>query len=144
MMTPLGDPGTFINDDKKPTLIIDEATATPLDTGSRTGDISIPQLHVPKTKVHIVIIGNYTAAEARPMPKTALMACFTNTFIIRGNYHMSPEMNGPEVFFEGRGIFFPVTVADIFNHKQLTNPIEGNAELLYINGALVEMLYEDN
>lgn len=141
--TPRGDPFIFLNDDGVTTFAITEATITPLTPGAGVGDVSIPELRVPKREAQIFIIGDYTAQEARPLPKTGVMSCFTNAYVVHGEFHMSPEVTPQDLFFVQKGPFYVATTAEVYSLIQLTTEVSGEADMLFVNGQSVEVFYID-
>ncbi len=139
-----GEPASFINDERQPNFTIRDGTMTPLTKGVPVGEITPPSLiYMPKDEVEVFIVGDYPIAEAKPMPKTILMACYTDTYVIRGYYHMPAEVKADDVFKVVKGPFFAVSNAEIYTLRPTAMDIRGEAELLYINGDSVRIYYEE-
>jgi|YNPNPStandDraft_1061719.scaffolds.fasta_scaffold41374_3 hypothetical protein len=135
-----GDPVLFLNDQNVSTLTVYDATLMPLRQGMRLGAVSTDELHVPKHEPQVIILGNFIP-ETRPLPKTERLICFTDTYILRGTFHMSVETKVHDVFYAQPGPFFAVTRLDIHALYPLAVEVKANAELAYLRGAAVRAFY---
>ncbi|NDJ36859.1 MAG: hypothetical protein GYB64_19575 [Chloroflexi bacterium] len=140
-ITPRGNPSIFLNDPRLDVYEINSATINPLEAGTPVATITVPTAYVPRGKTQVIILGDYTVDEAQPMPKTEVMAVFTDTYLVHGHYHMAQEVTGSDLFFVQKGPMYPVTRAEIYTLRPIREPIGGEADLLYINGELVESFY---
>jgi len=138
VFTPRGDPFVFINDVNVNSFTIQVASLTPLRPDARTGEIAARDLIIPRAMAEVLIIGEYTVGEARPLPKTELLTCYTESYVIRGQIHMSPEVSGLDVFNALRGPFYAATDVEIFCLRQTMVDVSGVADLVFINGETIE------
>lgn len=144
VMDSRGEPSAYINDERVPNFTVRDGSMTPLSRGVPVGEIT-PKgaIYMPKNEVEVLIVGDYPLSQAKPMPKTVVMACYTDTYIVRGRYHMPAEVRADDVFKVVKGIFFAVSEAEIYTLRPTTVDIRGEAELLYINGDAVRVYYEE-
>lgn len=144
VMDSRGEPSAFINDERQPTFTVRNGSMTPLSKGVPVGEITPPgSIYLPKDEIQVLIVGDYPLSEAKPMPKKVLMTAYTDTFIIRGYYHMPAEVKAPDVFKAVTKMFFAVSDAEIYTLRPTQVDIRGEAELLYLNGDAVRVYYAD-
>lgn len=135
-----GDPTIFLNDQSVSTLTIHDATLVPLRQGVRLGPMSMDELYIPKTEPQIITLGNYEP-QVRPLPKAERLICFTDTYLLRGTFHMSPETRVEDVFYIQPGPFFAMTHVDIFGFYPLAIDVKARSELGYLRGLSVRAFY---
>jgi hypothetical protein len=136
-----GEPSVFLNDEEVETLTIYDATLMPLRQGMRLGAVTAAELHVPKTEPQVLILGGYIP-EVKPLPKTSELICFTDTYVLRGTFHMGMEVKVPDLFYVQDIPFFPVTKLDIFALYPMAMEVKVMAELAYVQGDAVRAFYE--
>lgn len=140
---PLGDPLSFVNDPQRGTLMLEEATATPLRTDWRIGETSKPRLLVPKEQVQIVLIGDLDSEnDMHLFPNTKRLIVYTNTYAINGHFHVGSEVPVGDMFHGTGGPFFPATRAEVYSILPLTNAVGGAAPMMFVNRNHVELYHE--
>ncbi|HEC21381.1 MAG TPA: hypothetical protein ENI95_00530, partial [Chloroflexi bacterium] len=97
-----GDPTIFLNDENVSTLTVYDATLMPLRQGMRLGAVMAREIHIPKNEPQVLILGNFEP-EVRPLPKTANLICFTDTYVLRGTFHMGLETQISDLFYVQAG-----------------------------------------
>jgi hypothetical protein len=135
-----GNPTIFLNDQNVSTLTIYDATLTPLRPGMKLGAVAADELHIPKTEPQVIILGNYKP-EIMPLPKKERLICFTDTYILRGTFHMGSETRIEDVFYALPGPFFEATKLDIYSLYPLAVEVNAHAELAYIRGKAARAFY---
>ncbi len=135
-----GDPTMFLNEANVSTLTVHDAVLMPLRTGMRLGAVAASILHIPKTEPQVLILGNFVP-EIKPLPKVERLICFTDTYVLRGNFHMGLETHVSDVFYALPGPFFYATQLDIFALYPLAVEVHAMAELAYIQGSAVRAFY---
>src|SRR5687768_2332247 len=80
---PRGNPNIYINDQQFQTLTFYSTTIKPLTPGAKLGAMQAPEMHIPKLKVHVLHVRDFTAAEAQILPNKIRLICFTDTYVIR-------------------------------------------------------------
>lgn len=138
-----GNPAIFVNDASFNVFNVHDATLTPLVTGSPVGPVKLPLLYLPKTEPHVVLIGNFTPQEAQLLPNKLRLVCFSDTYVIRGDFHVGPETKADDALYYAAGPFFPVTNADIYAMRPLTADLGGQADLVYIHKNHVRAFYSE-
>lgn len=140
---PLGDPLAFINDAQRGALIIEGATAVPLQPDWRTGEFSRSQLMVPKEQVHIILIGDLDPEEdMRLFPRTENLVVYTDTYAINGYFHSGSDVPVSDIFYSTGGPFFPASNAEACSIEPLTNAIGGAAPVMFVNRDHVKLYYQ--
>lgn len=137
---PRGDPHMFFNSENVDSLIINDATMMPLREGMRLGAVAADELYVPISEPQVIIVGNYQP-QVKPLPKRERLICFTDTYILRGFFHMSVETRLQDVFWAGHGPYFPATMVDIYALYPMAMEVKANAALCYLNGPAVRAFY---
>jgi len=127
-----GSPAVFINDATFNSFSIHDATLTPLAPGSPVGPVKTSLLYVPKTEPHAILIGNFEAKDAQLLPNRIRMVCFTDTYVIRCEFHVGPETKTLDALSLA-GPFLPTTGAEIYALRPLAADLGGQADLLYIH-----------
>ncbi len=136
-----GDPTLFFNDQSVSTLTVYDATFIPLRQGMRLGALTTEELHIPRVEPQIITLGNYVP-QIRPLPKAEQLVCFTDTYLLRGTFHMSPDTRIQDVFYMQSGPFFYVSQADIYGLYNLAVDVKARAELAYIRGQAVRAFFK--
>jgi hypothetical protein len=136
-----GEAAVFLNDEEVETLTIHDATLMPLRQGMRLGAVTAAEIHVPKTEPQVLILGGYVP-EVKPLPKTSELVCFTDTYVLRGTFHMGMEVKVLDLFYVQNIPFFPVTKLDVFTLYPMAVEVKVMAELAYVQGNAVRAFYE--
>lgn len=132
----IGDPLIFLNDKNTQVLTIHDVVLLPLRKQVRLGSVSVDKFHIPVTEVHIISLGNYQPT-ITPLPKTEQLICFTDTFLLRGTFHMSVETRVQDVFWSSSGAFFAITNVDILSLYPLQADVQAYTTLGYVRGEKV-------
>lgn len=135
-----GYPTIFLNDDSISTLTIYDATLMPLRQGMLVGAMSMDELQVPKTEPQVITFGNFEP-EIKLLPKAERLICFTDTYLLRGTFHMSQETKTKDVFYVQPGPFFPTTIVDINSLYPLAVEVKAHSQLGYLRGDAVRAFY---
>lgn len=135
-----GDPSMFLNDQSVSTLTIYDASLMPLRTGMRVGAMMMDELHIPKTEPHIITLGEYEPL-VKPLPKRERLICLTDTYLLRGIFHMAPETRVEDVFYAQPGPFFSITRVDIFALYPLAIDVKARSELGFVRGLAISAFY---
>lgn len=136
-----GNPAMYINDVGVQTFAVEQATFTPLMPAAHIGEMTMPTVYVPKANAHILLIGDYTAADAQVLPKEIPLICFTDTYAIRGTFHVGAETQPADVFTDMASAILPVTGAEIYSLRPLMHDISGASDLLFVNRAAVRAFH---
>ncbi len=131
-MQPIGSFGTYINDVKITAFRVVDATLLPLMADARLGEMKLPEVYVYKREVQVILVGNFTPADAKLMPKPMPLVVFTGTYAVRGVFYGGAESR-PGDIFEPAGPFFPITQFEIFNLRPLMTEVSGAFPIAYIN-----------
>jgi hypothetical protein len=140
-LRPRGDPTMFLNDHNVSTLTVFDAVLMPLHQDMRLGAVAADELQVPKTEPQVIILGNFVP-EVKPLPKTERLICFTDTYVLRGTFHMGPETQVMDVFYALPGPFFVASRLDIFALYPLAVEVHAMAELAFVQGRAVRAFYQ--
>nr|MBN1228544.1 hypothetical protein [Anaerolineae bacterium] len=140
--TPRGNPVVFLNDQSVTTFAIRNVSVIPLMAGARLGEMTLPEVFVPKAQIQVILIGDFGPQEAALRPKPIRLVCFTETYAIRATFHVGHETNAGDVF-STPGPFLPATEAAIFSIRSLTHEINGEAELLYVHKDAVRLFHPE-
>ena len=130
---PRGNPAMFINDESVQTFTLQDATFTPLMPGAHIGTVKASPLFVPKPHTHIMLIGDLKPEDALLLPKPLTLVCFTDTYAVRGTFHIGTETQPADLLTEMAGTFLAATDAEIYSLRPLGQAISGVADLLFIN-----------
>ncbi len=140
-LTPRGDPFIFINDNNITTFAIENATLTPLVADSLVAEMQQSTAYVPKTQVQVLMFGNYTIEDARPLQTTQRVVAFTDTYVIRANFHTSPEVQIGDFLFVIDRPFFAISNAEIFALRPLSTEVGGEIDLAFIQRDAIRTYY---
>lgn len=139
--TPRGDPFIFINDNNITTFTIDNASLTPLVADALVAEMKPSAAYVPKTQVQVMMFGNYTIDDARPLQTTIRAVAFTDTYVIRANFHTSPEVQIGDFLFVIDRPFFAISRAEIFALRPLSTEVGGEIDLAFVNRDAIRTYY---
>jgi hypothetical protein len=135
-----GDPTIFLNDQTVGTLTLYDAVLTPIRPEMRVSPMSVDVLHIPKHEPHIITLGGFSP-QIPPLPKTEPLICFTDTYMLRGLFHMARETRVEDVFHAHPGPFFYVSHLDIASLYPLGIQVAAHSELGYIRGSAVRAFF---
>lgn len=138
-----GNPAIFVNDASFNAFAIHDAALTPLAGGSPIGNVKVPLLYLPKSEPHVVLIGNFSPQDAQLLPNKIRMIAFTDTYVIRGEFHTGPETKPDDVFYFAAGPFFPATAVDIYAMRPLAADLGGQADLVYVHKNHIRAFYTE-
>jgi len=139
----LGHPTHYLNNETTTSVTVHDATLMPIRMGVRVGAMSVDKLNVPMNEPQLIIIGQLDRTETRPLPKAARMICFTDTYLVRGTFHMAAEARPHDVFYAAKGAFFLATKLDIVTLYQVAVDVRTAAEMAYIRGSAVRAFFEE-
>jgi hypothetical protein len=129
---PLGNPAVYLNDPAVSSLRVLDATLTPLMSGARLGEMTVPEVFVPREKAHVILIGSYRPEQANLLPQRLPMVAFTDSYAVRGTFYGGTETRASDLFAP-HGPFFPVTGFEIFTLRPLMVNVAGALDLAFIN-----------
>ena len=138
--TPRGSPFFHLNNADVETLVIRNATMTPLRRGMRLGPTSTDEMYIPLDEPQIVTIGDFRS-QTGVLPKRARLMCFTDTYILQGYFHMTTETEMKNVFRSGQGPYFTATMVDIRALYTLGIDVQASAQICYVRGDSVRAFY---
>lgn len=136
-----GNPTIFLNDASIDVFAIHKATLTPLATGTSVGQVQVPLLYVPKTEPHILLVGNFDPKSAQLLANKIPLVCFTDTYVIKAEFHAGPETKADDVLYYSAGPFFPATAAEIYAMRPLAADLGGEADLVFVHKSHVRTFY---
>ena len=139
-LRPRGEPAVYFNSEGIDSFTIYDATMMPLREGMRLGGVSSDELFIPSTEPQVIILGNYEPA-VRLLPRKERLICFTDTYLLRGTFHMASETRTSDVFWSNIGPFFAATMVDIYSLYPLATEVKANAPLCYLRGDAVRAFY---
>ncbi len=134
---PIGSFALWVNDPTVPVYRVTGASITPLIAGSPAGTLSGSEIYVPREMVEVVIIDNFSAAEANLLPKTLGLTLFTSTYAVKGTFYGGAETKGIDIF-QSPGPMFPATGVEVYSVRPLNVPISGVAPLAFVNKHTIE------
>lgn len=134
---PIGNFALWVNDPTVPVFRVSSASVTPLIAGSPAGTMSGAEIYVPREMVEVIIIDNFSAAEANLLPRTLGLTLFTGTYAIKGTFYGGAEMKGIDIF-QGPGPMYPATGVEVYSVRPLNVPISGVAPLAFVNKHAIE------
>jgi hypothetical protein len=140
-MRPRGNPGVFLNDAAYPTFAIYAAHLQPIVGGARIGAMSVEELYVPKSEVHLISLPDYPPSEAMLLPTKHALICFTDTYVIRGEFHSGPETKAADVFYFSGGPFFPGSDLEAFPVKAMAADVALRVPLAYVHREAIRAFY---
>ncbi len=136
-----GDPAIYFNATDLLALSIIDATLMPLRQGMRLGPVSMDELFIPRTEPQVIILGSYEPA-VRPLPRKENLICFTDTYLLRGTFHMGMDTNPEDIFFTAGGrAFHYATNLDIYSLYPLAVDVKASAALAFVRGEAVRAFY---
>ncbi|NDJ53342.1 MAG: hypothetical protein GYB68_09700 [Chloroflexi bacterium] len=142
--TVVGRPEVFINDQNFISMRLKNVTLTPINPGTPVGDITTPALHVPKKSVQLMVIGDFGPDSLRMLPQLMTSVLFTDTYTIRGTFHIGSDWKLQDFFYTMPGPFFPMTDVEILPLRDVVADVSGQAELAFINGAAPTVFFDVN
>jgi hypothetical protein len=136
-----GNPSVYVNDASFDVFAVHKATMTPLAPGTSVGPVKVPLLYVPKTEPHVMLVGNLEPKDAQLLPNKINLVAFTDTYVIKANFHAGPETKADDVLFYATGPYFPATEAEIYAMRPLTADLGGQADLVFVHRNHVRTFY---
>jgi hypothetical protein len=138
-----GSPAVFLNDASFDVFNVHNATMTPLVTGSPVGPVKVPLLYLPKTEPQVILVGNFDPKDAQLLPNKIRLVSFTDTYVIRGDFHAGPETKADDILYFAAGPFFPATDAEIYPLRPLAADLGGQADMVYVHKSHVRTFYSE-
>lgn len=135
-----GDPSVSLNEPSVDTLTVHDAVMLPLHEGMRLGAVDVETLYVPKAEPQIITLGDFKPM-VKPLPRTERLICFTDTYLLRGTFHMAFETQVQDTFSVQGGPFFTATNVDIFSLYPLPVEVKASSTLAYVRGDAVRSFY---
>src|SRR5574341_1934205 len=140
-LRPRGNPGVFLNDASYPTFTIYAAHLQPIAGGARIGAMSVEELYVPKSDVHLICLPDFPPSEAMLLATRHPLICFTDTYVIRGEFHSGPETKAGDLFHFTRGPFFPGSDLEAFPVKPMAADVGLRVPLAYVHRNALRAFY---
>jgi len=141
----IGNINIFLNDESNFSFELLNATVKPIAQGVRVKPLNpLGPAYVPRTEVQAMILGNLDNADVQLLPRTQMLTCYTDTYIIRGDFHLPTEARVGQVFKQVKATFFPVTNAQIYTMRPITYPVSGEADMLFINSEALCVYYVED
>lgn len=141
--TPRGRANIYINDERNETFVVDSPEVTALVPGGTISTLAdVDAINVPKAAIQVLVLGEFTKEDAQLLPRAETLVTFTDTFIVRGEFHMSMEAGISDIF-ANRGPFYGCVNAEILAARPLAEDVGGQAPIVYLNGSYVQYFYHD-
>jgi hypothetical protein len=137
----LGNPIHYLNDQLVSSLTVYDATLVPIQSGVRVSAMSAEELYVPKTEPQIIILGSRAPDETSPLPKSENMVCFTDTYVVRGTFHMRQDVQTHDTFSAEYGPYFLVSKLNIATLYAVAVEVKAMANQAYILGTAVRAFF---
>lgn len=144
--TPRGLPTVFINDANYLGLTLKEARIQPLAQGGRVGAIEVEEAYIPKEEAQVIVMGGVDPDDAQLLHKTHRLMCFTDLYVLRGNFHTGSEALPADVFYFSGGPFYPASELELFARVPLAAEIkleESPAPLAMVNRSAIRLSYQE-
>jgi len=138
---PRGNPTIFLNDPDNQTLSVYDATVIPLRPGVELEPLSAPTLHISKSEIQVLVLGNMGLDVARPLPKRARLICLTDLYVLEGYFHMATDTRIEDLFTVLAGPFFFATQLQIVSLYTEATGVHAAAELAYVHKAAIHAYY---
>jgi hypothetical protein len=136
-----GDPTIYFNASDLLAIAIADATLMPLRQGMRLGAVSMDELFIPRSEPQVIILGGYEPT-VKPLPRKEHLICFTDTYLLRGTFHMGMDTRPEDVFFTiGGRMYHYATNLDIYSLYPLAVDVKASAELAFVRGDAVRAFY---
>jgi hypothetical protein len=142
-MQPRGPISVFINDVQYPCLALTDASVQPLMSGAKVGTMQSAEIYIPKTEIQIVVVNDLAPADAQLLTGKKPLIVFTDTYVMRGNFHTGPETKPIDLFWFGGGPCYGATDVNIFGVRPLAREINIQAPIAYIHRSAVQSFYSD-
>lgn len=140
-LRPLGNPTIYLNDSSRTTLTIFDAMVVSLRPGIQMEPMAATALYVPKKEPHVLILGKLTLEEVKPPPKSAPIVCLTDTYLVKGNFHMGMDTKVVDVFSILAGPFFFASNIQITSLYAEAVSVHAAAGLAYVHREAVRAFY---
>lgn len=137
----LGHPLHYLNNETVSALSVFDAMLVPIRSGARIGEMSAPQLLVPKTEPQILILGRRAPDETSPLPKSERMVCFTDTYVVRGIFHMRVDSQLQDTFTKEFGPYFLAADLEIVTLYDVATEVKAMADQAYIHGRAIRAFF---
>jgi len=108
-----GAPTVFLNDPLYPVFTLVGSVLRPLAQGTQIGAMNVNRSYAPKASIEVVALPEIDMAEVQLMKSTRPLICFTETYVVRGDFHTGPETASGDVFHVTAGPFFAATNVEI-------------------------------
>ncbi len=138
---PRGNPTIYINDSQYPTFTLYSATLSPAAAGASLPAMSMSELYVVKDEVHVLALHGFERTSAQLLPATHRLICFTDTYVIRGNFHTGPETRAADVFYMGAGPFYGASDVEVFPVRPLAIEVSLSVPLAFVHRGAVRAFY---
>ncbi len=139
-----GAPGIFLNDALYPVFTLVGGVIHPLAQGTQIGAMNVTRFYVPKQSIEVVGLPEIDMAEVQLMSSTRRLIVFTETYVVRGDFHTGPETASGDVFHVTSGPFFPATNVEIHAVRPTPTDVRRKMPLVYVYRDAVQVLYSQD
>jgi len=139
-----GQPGVFINESAHLVFTLVGGLIQPLAQGAQTGRTKVTRCYAPKESIEVVGLPGIDMTDLALMPSTRRLTCFTETYVVRGDFHTGAESGPGDVFYFTAGPFFPATDVEIRAVKPAPAELGGTYPLAYVHRDAVRVLYSQD
>jgi hypothetical protein len=129
---------TFINDDQKPTLAVNNAVVLGVHVTNPAAQMVQPEMLVLKRAIQVLALESAPPSGIVLSPRAESLMLYTEQYAIMGRWHMSPDMRIQDFVDASIAQFLPVSNARIYTLFQARQGIIPNTQLAFVHRSAVQ------
>ncbi len=143
-LRPIGSLMNALNDPELGFLYMAEATISPLAAHPALRPVVVPEVVVNKSDLLFIhFLDDSINEELRMFKRTERAVVYTQSFALRGDFHLGAEQQFRDMLDTMKGDFQPMTDVSIFPLFQTRVSVPRESDLILINIKAVKMYYSE-
>ncbi len=126
---------TFINDDQKPTITINNALVLGIHATNPAAQMMQPEILVLKRAIQVLALESAPPSGIVLSPRTESLMLYTEQYAIMGRWHMSPDMRIQDFVDASIAQFLPVSNVRLYALFQARQGMVQNTQLAFVHRA---------
>ncbi len=136
-----GAPGPFLNDHVNKVFTLVGGIIRPLARETAVMPVDVRTVHAAKASIEILGLPGAEPKDVQLMAAICRLVCFTESYVVEGEFHTGAETRPADVFYFVGGPFFPATNVRIRAVRPVASEVDMLLPLAYVHRDAVRALY---
>ncbi|PJF37380.1 MAG: hypothetical protein CUN49_00530 [Candidatus Thermofonsia Clade 1 bacterium] len=133
---------TFINDEQKPTLTLNNAVVLGVHATNPAAQMVQPEILVLKRAIQVLALESAPPSGIVLSPRSESLMLYTEQYAIMGRWHMSPDMRVQDFVEASTAQFLPVSNARIYALFQARQGIIPGTQLAFVHRSAAQSYHK--